>query len=128
MYYKTGNITLYYEKYGNAKQSIVILPGWGNTRKTFSYLIEQLKEDNTIYIMDYPGFGESPILITEWNMDDYALLIKNFLYENNIYNPIIIAHSFGVGESLGLKPFQEYPGLKKALGIIEKARKKLLLI
>jgi hypothetical protein len=36
----------------------------------------------------------------------------------------LIAHTFGIGKSLGLQPFQEYPGLSRALNIIEKARKK----
>ena len=36
----------------------------------------------------------------------------------------LIAHPFGIGKSMGLKPFQEYPGYDKALEIIKKARKK----
>jgi len=95
MFYKTQDTTMYYEKYGNGKQKIVILPGWGNTRKTFTYFIQHLKENYTIYIIDYPNFGNSSSLKKEWTMDHYALLIKNFLLNENIYNPIIIAHSFG---------------------------------
>lgn len=95
MYYKKGELNLYYEKFGTAKKSILILPGWGETRKTFNPIIEELKENFSIYILDYPGFGNSNPQKETWKMEDYANLIKAFLKENNIYNPIIIAHSFG---------------------------------
>ena len=95
MYYKTKEVTIYYEKYGNEKKAILILPGWGHNRETFYPIIKELQEDYSIYILDYPGFGNSPPLETEWKIEDYAKNIKNFLWENNIYNPIIIAHSFG---------------------------------
>ena len=36
----------------------------------------------------------------------------------------LLAHTWGVGESLGLEAFQDYPGMAKALDTIEKARKK----
>lgn len=36
----------------------------------------------------------------------------------------LTAHTFGIGKSLGLKPFQEYPGPNKAIKLIKKARKK----
>ena len=57
MYIKIDNLSIYYEKYGNRKQTILILPGWGDNRKTFNNLIYYLKEYFTIYIIDYPGFG-----------------------------------------------------------------------
>lgn len=95
MYYKYNNITVYYEKYGTKGENILILPGWGNTSKTFYNIINHLKENNTIYIIDYPSFGKSPIPKKSLTIYNYADLIRNFLKENNISNPIIIAHSFG---------------------------------
>lgn len=95
MYYKVKNINLYYEKYGSSKKCILILPGWGETRQSFHSIIKELQDNFSIYIMDYPGFGNSPSLKEEWYIKDYADMIKSFLYDNHIYNPIIIAHSFG---------------------------------
>lgn len=95
MYYKYNNIKLYYEKYGNKKKYLLILPGWGNTRPTFYNIINFLKNIYTIYIIDYPGFGNSPIINNNLTIYDYADLIKNFIKDNNIDNPSIIAHSFG---------------------------------
>lgn len=95
MYYKYNNITIYYEKYGTKGKDILILPGWGNTSKTFYNIINHLKENNTVYIIDYPSFGKSPIPKKNLTIYNYADLIRNFLIQKNITSPIIIAHSFG---------------------------------
>ena len=59
MYVTINDITLYYEKHGDKKCNILILPGWGDTRKTFSYMINFLKNFATVYIIDFPGFGKT---------------------------------------------------------------------
>jgi pimeloyl-ACP methyl ester carboxylesterase len=94
MFYKYKETEIYYEKYYNEKNDILILPGWGDTRKTFQYIINNTKNHN-IYIIDYPNFGKSKPIKKELNIYDYAELIYNFIKDKNINNPIIIAHSFG---------------------------------
>ena len=86
---------VYYEKYGDKEKIILILPGWGNTRKTFKYLIESLKEEYTIYILDYPGEGNSSIPKTDYTVYDYVLIIKKLIKKEKINISYIIAHSFG---------------------------------
>jgi pimeloyl-ACP methyl ester carboxylesterase len=76
MYYKS----IYYQKYGNKKQVILILPGWGNTRETFNNIINYFKENYTIYILDYPGFGKSKTINKELTIYDYASLINEFIH------------------------------------------------
>ena len=95
MFYTYNDIKLYYEKYGNNKKSIIILPGWGDTRKTFYYMINFLKDYFTVYIIDYPGFGYSSFPNYDLTIFDYANMIHNFINELNIINPILIGHSFG---------------------------------
>jgi len=84
MYINIDNINIYYEKHGEKSQSIVILPGWGDNRKTFYYLINHLKDYFTIYILDYPGFGNSPFPNRDLDIYDYANLIKDFITVNDI--------------------------------------------
>jgi pimeloyl-ACP methyl ester carboxylesterase len=95
MYYEYNDIGIYYEKYGNKDSNILILPGWGNTRSTFTNIINNLLDDYSIFILDYPSFGNSKNINKELTIYDYAELINNFIKDNNINNPIIIAHSFG---------------------------------
>ena len=95
MYFESNGISIYYEKHGNGEKNILILPGWGNTRNTFYNIINNLKDEFCVYIIDYPGFGNSKILEKELNIYDYAFLINSFIKKLNIDNPVIIAHSFG---------------------------------
>ena len=89
------DINLSYQKYGEGKDVIIILPGWGETRNTFLEMINILMIDYTVYIIDYPGFGNT--LFPNYNLTiyDYSEIIIKFLNDLNITNPNIIAHSFG---------------------------------
>lgn len=95
MTFSYNDINLYFEKYGNKKRSILILPGWGNTKNTFSYIIKFLSRFFTVYIIDLPGFGGSSFPSKDLTIYDYADLINNFITHLNIKNPILIGHSFG---------------------------------
>lgn len=95
MYYIYNDIKVKIYKYGNKNKVLLILPGWGNTTKTFYSIINHFKDDFTIYTLDYPGFGKSPIPTKDLTIYNYTDLIINFLKDNKIINPIIIAHSFG---------------------------------
>lgn len=95
MYFRYNNINLYYEKYGNLDDIIVILPGWGDTRKSFYYLINILKNFYTIYIVDYPGFGNSAFPDFDLTIYDYAILINEWIKSLKIKDATFIGHSFG---------------------------------
>jgi len=114
MNFKVFDFDIYYEKYGNGKHNIIILPGWGDTRSTFNNLISVLKEYYTIYIIDYPGFGNSKFPNRDLDIYDYANLIKDFITINNIDNPIIISHSFGGRISIILSGLYKLP-IKKMI-------------
>lgn len=85
----------YYKKYGNKEKVLIILPGWGNTRNTFDYIINSLKDKFTIYIFDYPGFGKSKFPKYPLTIDDYAKYIKKIIEDKKINNPYLLCHSFG---------------------------------
>ena len=51
MYFKSKDIQMYYEKYGNGNDIMLILPGWGETRKTFNKIIEYYKNIYTIQLI-----------------------------------------------------------------------------
>lgn len=95
MYYNKDTFSMYYEKHGNGQKNIIILPGWGNTRNTFKFMIDYLKNDYSVYIMDYPGFGKSIFPLHDLTIYDYTNIIRDFITDTKIDNPTIIAHSFG---------------------------------
>ncbi len=95
MVFTYEDITLYYEKMGNGKKSIIILPGWGETRSTFTYMIDFLKDYFTVYIVDYPGFGNSPFPNRDLTIYDYSDAIYEWIQDLQVEDPILIGHSFG---------------------------------
>lgn len=95
MYFTYEDTTIYYETHGNSKKSIVILPGWGDTRQSFCYMIQFLKQFFTVYIIDYPGFGNSTFPNKNLTIYDYTELIYNWIQNLKLDNPILIGHSFG---------------------------------
>lgn len=97
MYFNYKGIKLYYEKYENKnnKENIVILPGFGDTRKTFSNLIYHLQDKFNIYIVDFPGFGNTEFPSYDLTIYNYSLLIHEWIKSLKIDNPTLIGHSFG---------------------------------
>lgn len=95
MYFNYLSSKIYYEKIGNSNKTLIILPGWGDNRKTFSSIIKKLKDKFTIYIFDYPGFGNSSIPNKDLTIYNYAEIIIAFMNKNKIENPHIMGHSFG---------------------------------
>ena len=90
-----NDFNIYYEKIGSGKENIIILPGWGNTRPTFNLMIDALKKYYNVYILDYPGFGNSSFPNRNLTIYDYAELMQNFINILDIKDPIVITHSFG---------------------------------
>lgn len=95
MKFNVNDFTIYYEKYGDSPRNILILPGWGDNRLTFKYLIDVLEKNYTVYVLDYPGFGKSAFPNRDLELFDYSSLIKEFIEDKKITNLTIIAHSFG---------------------------------
>ena len=95
MYYKHKYFNLYYQKCGNNNKVLIILPGWGNNRSTWDYFINKFSEYYTIYIFDYPGFGNTIFPNINLTIFNYAKVFNDFLLDMNITNPTILGHSFG---------------------------------
>lgn len=108
MYFEYNNISIYYEKHGNGSKKIVILPGWGDTRETFKYLIEMLKDFYTIYILDYPGFGNSKFPDKDLTIYDYSDLVYEWINYLELDDPVLIGHSFGARIIITLTGYYNY--------------------
>lgn len=84
-----------YIDYGEGKNTLVLLHGWGQNIEMMQPIGDKLKKNNRIIIVDLPGFGNSPEPSDIWTMYDYAECIKKLLDSLNIENPIMVGHSFG---------------------------------
>lgn len=75
--------------------SVLLLHGWGSNIKSFSNLINQLKNKYRVLAFDYPGFGESSELDRSFTVDDYVDITIKFLEKLNVDKVILVGHSYG---------------------------------
>ncbi len=109
MVYPYQDISLFYEKYGDKEKSIVILPGWGDTRPTFDLLISWLSQEASVYIVDFPGFGNTPFPNRTLTIYDYADMIHSWVLDCHLEDAVFLGHSFGGRVLILLNGYYHYP-------------------
>ncbi len=94
MLIKANNTTVNYIQYGEGKD-IILLHGWGQNIEMMKPIGDNLCSNHRITILDLPGFGESPEPPDKWTLDDYMVMLEDFVSELKIKKPIVMGHSFG---------------------------------
>lgn len=65
---------------------------WHNRKK----FVDELSKEYDIYKLNFPGFcGEEEPKQSEWNLEDYANYVKEYLDNNNLKVDYILGYSFG---------------------------------
>lgn len=85
---------VHYTVFGKGKP-MVVLHGWGSNRDVMMPISGSLRIKRTFYLIDFPGFGDSPEPVTPWSVDDYTDLVTAFIRELKLPKCDILAHSFG---------------------------------
>jgi len=84
-----------YIQYGSEDgKDIVLLHGWGQNIEMMKPLGDKLPNYH-ITIIDFPGFGESDEPSNSLTIYDYVDILEEFLEDINIYDPVVMGHSFG---------------------------------
>lgn len=90
------NLYINYIQYGNGKgKDIILLHGWGQNIEMMKPLGDNFSDKFRITILDLPGFGNSEEPKYTWTIDDYELMLEDFIKKLKIKKPIVIGHSFG---------------------------------
>lgn len=95
MYTKINNQNIYYQKVGTGSKDLILLHGWGQDVSTWWGIVEELKDDFTLWLIDLPGFGRSDLPKRPFKIKDYAEVVEEFIGKNQITNPILLGHSLG---------------------------------
>lgn len=88
------NLSINYIQYGEGND-IVLLHGWGQNIEMMRPIGDDFQDRFRITILDFPGFGESEEPKEAWTIEDYELMLEEFLKKVNVKKPIVIGHSFG---------------------------------
>jgi pimeloyl-ACP methyl ester carboxylesterase len=94
MYQTINNHTIYYQKTGRGKD-LVLLHGWRQDVSTWWGIVELLKDDFTLWMLDLPGFGRSETPKKPFTVKDYSEIVSGFIKGQKIKNPVLLGHSLG---------------------------------
>lgn len=96
-------------------QPLLLLHGWGSSSDVMRPIADRLGAYRTCYLIDFPGFGDSPEPLKGWSVGDYADLTSDFirqiLPENQSAD--ILAHSFGGRVSIKFLSNKQDPTAKR---------------
>ncbi|MDO8429154.1 MAG: alpha/beta hydrolase [Candidatus Daviesbacteria bacterium] len=106
MYIAVNNQNVYFQKVGTGPD-LIMLHGWGQDVSSFWGVLDGLKTDFTIWLIDLPGFGRSDLPQKPFTVSNYVSVINSFIEENKIKKPILLGHS--LGGRIALKLAAHYP-------------------
>jgi pimeloyl-ACP methyl ester carboxylesterase len=93
--------------------------GWGHTHAALLPLAQATRRTARSVLLDFPGFGASPLPPTAWGTADYADAVAEWLGGVAAPRRIWVAHSFGT--RVGLQLAARHPGLLDGLFLIAAA-------
>jgi pimeloyl-ACP methyl ester carboxylesterase len=93
--------------------------GWGHTHRALSSMAESLCRIAPSVLVDFPGFGESPLPPGPWGTEDYADAMAEWLAGCGAAHRVWIGHSFG--SRVGLQLAARHPELVQGLFLIAAA-------
>ena len=75
---------------------LLILHGWGGSSSSWIGVQDILcKKGFRIVSPDFPGFGQSAVPKTAWNLDDYVKWLSEFVKYMELEKFCLLGHSFG---------------------------------
>ncbi len=90
--------------------------GWGQNLQSFMPLAQSLSASARHCLVDFPGFGQSPVPEDAWGTEEYADALATFIKSQTDEKIIWVGHSFGC--RVGLQLAARYPELIAGLCLI----------
>jgi len=87
---------------GKKRLPVILLHGWGQSHRDLLPLAELLADERQVFVLDLPGFGESPAPDTDWDTIQYAERIADYIKQQQLSSAVLLGHSFGGRISLRL--------------------------
>ena len=113
MFLTANGVKIYYEQSGESGKNVLLLHGWGCSVQHFAPIVQDLKKDYRVTVLDFPAHGQSARPPEPWGVPEYAQCVKDLMGQLGLAPCDIIAHSFGGRVALWLAANE--PGLVSRL-------------
>ncbi|WP_296698515.1 alpha/beta hydrolase [Algoriphagus sp.] len=74
---------------------LILIHGFCEVGKMWQDFAEKLSSDFRVICPDLPGMGQSPLNLEKLSLEEIAVILEEWMDENNIQNPIFVGHSLG---------------------------------
>ncbi len=81
---------------------MILIHGFCETARMWTDFADRLSDEFRVICPDLPGIGGSPISGDQITLEEVAVILEEWLEENQIRNPIVIGHSLGGYVALAL--------------------------
>jgi pimeloyl-ACP methyl ester carboxylesterase len=77
-------------------KALIFLHGWMSQGNVFKNIAERISSQGfAVYMLDLPGFGNSPEPKNAFSVQDYADIVAEFIKKLKLNDIILVGHSFG---------------------------------
>ena len=83
-------------------QALILIHGFCESKEMWITFSKELAKTHTVYCIDLPGFGESPLHQDNITLEEVAVMLQQWMEDNDIHNPIVVGHSLGGYVTLAL--------------------------
>ena len=105
----------YYQLHGKG-ETIMLVHGFIEEGSMWDGLVKTLEKSNTVIVPDLPGFGKSPLVVSEISMEWYAECIREILKAEKTKKLILLGHSMGGYVTLSFA--EKYGSMLAGFGLI----------
>ncbi len=95
LYLTANGVRVYYEQAGESGGQVLLLHGWGCSTTHFKPIMEVLRKDHRVAVIDFPAHGQSDKPNAPWAVGDFADCVTDVMRQLDLAPTDIIAHSFG---------------------------------
>lgn len=113
-----SSLVNYYKFSDKGDKILIFLHGWRSEGSIWRGVGNALKDNVSIYALDMPGFGKSP-LESSFKIQDYIDIVSSFIKKLELKNVILVGHSFGGRVAIKLSATQ--PELVEKIVLVDSA-------
>lgn len=74
---------------------VIFLHGFCERKEMWEEFVQPFAQNFQIYLVDLPGFGNSPLPETSLSLELVAVHLQEWMLDQGIDNPVLIGHSLG---------------------------------